>query len=141
MAAGQFREDLLYRLRVIHLHVPPCVNGPKTFRRSRGISSRALGRRVTFTDEALRAFLSYRWPGNVRELFNVVEQLVWLSTDGVVEVEHLPVSMRSGPSPMTPIDDRRRQVADDLYDAVVTAGRVVLGTRLPDVPRARHHAA
>jgi DNA-binding NtrC family response regulator len=80
------------------------------------------GREVRFTDEALRAFQAHRWPGNVRELFNVVEQLVWLSTHGVVEIEHLPVSMRTGSTPMMPIDDRRRQVADDLYDAVVRDG-------------------
>ena len=81
------------------------------------------GRPLTFTDEALRAFLAYRWPGNVRELMNVVEQLVWLSDTGVVQIDHLPVALRGGPRPVQPpLDDRRRQVADDLYDAVVTRG-------------------
>ena len=79
-------------------------------------------RSLNFTDDALRAFQRYRWPGNVRELLNVVEQLLWLSTTGTVGVEHLPVSMRSGPSVMVPLDDRRRQVADDLYDALVKQG-------------------
>jgi DNA-binding NtrC family response regulator len=84
------------------------------------------GRPLTFSDEALRAFLSYRWPGNVRELMNVVEQLVWLSATGVVGINHLPPELRAGPAPapvpVQPLDDRRRQVADELYDAVVTQG-------------------
>ena len=49
---------------------------------------------------------------------NVVEQLLWLSTTGTVDVEHLPVSMRNSPNVMVPVPDRRRQVADDLYDAL-----------------------
>ena len=81
------------------------------------------GRELTFTDHAQRAFVKYRWPGNVRELLNVVEQLVWLSQSGVVELEHLPASMRSGPLLMVPLDERRRQVSDDLYDAVVMQGK------------------
>jgi DNA-binding NtrC family response regulator len=97
VTAGQFREDLLYRLRVIHLHVPPL--------RERADDVPALMRHfitdaeqdLSFTDDALRLFQKYPWPGNVRELRNVVEQLVWLSADGVVGVEHLPVSMRSEP--------------------------------------------
>jgi DNA-binding NtrC family response regulator len=80
------------------------------------------GRELTFSNEVQRAFQRYRWPGNVRELLNVVEQLVWLSPRGVIEVEHLPVSMRPGPGLVAPIDDRRRQVADDLYDALVRQG-------------------
>src|SRR6187200_325202 len=93
VAAGHFREDLLYRLRVIHLHVPPLRERPEDVHAlAKHFLARA-GREVTFTDEALRAFQTHRWPGNVRELFNVVEQLAWLSTEGVVGLEHLPLSM------------------------------------------------
>jgi len=123
VAAGHFREDLLYRLRVIHLHVPPLRERPEDVEAlARRFLSRS-GREVKFTDEALLAFERYRWPGNVRELLNVVEQLIWLAPQGVIGIEHLPVSMRTVPHVvMMPIDDRRRQVADDLYDAVVRQG-------------------
>ena len=97
VAAGQFREDLLYRLRVIHLHVPPLRERPEDIQVLKQHFLARLGRDLTFTDGAMRAFLGYRWPGNVRELLNVVEQLAWLSTTGAVEVEHLPISMRTGP--------------------------------------------
>ena len=48
------------------------------------------GRKLEFSDDVRRAFLRHRWPGTVRELQNVVEQLVWLSTPGVVGVADLP---------------------------------------------------
>jgi transcriptional regulator with PAS, ATPase and Fis domain len=122
VAAGHFREDLLYRLRVIHLHVPPLRERPEDVEAlARHFLSRA-GREVRFTDEAILAFERYRWPGNVRELLNVVEQLIWLAPKGVIGIEHLPVSMRTVPQVLKPIDDRRRQVADDLYDALVRQG-------------------
>jgi transcriptional regulator with PAS, ATPase and Fis domain len=122
VAAGQFREDLLYRLRVIHLHVPPLRERPEdveallTYFLERG------NQPLTFTEAARSALLRYRWPGNVRELMNVVEQLHWLTPTGIVDVEHLPMSMRPGPGSMTPLEDRRRGVADDLYEALVTRG-------------------
>jgi DNA-binding NtrC family response regulator len=122
VAAGQFREDLLYRLRVIHLHVPPLRERPEDVHALLQHFLAVAARDLRFTDEALRALRHYRWPGNVRELRNVVEQLIWLSAGGVVEVEHLPVSMRSAPGPLTPIADRRSRVADELYDALVTHG-------------------
>jgi transcriptional regulator with PAS, ATPase and Fis domain len=122
VAAGQFREDLLYRLRVIHLHVPPLRERPEDVLALINHFVDRAERRLTFSDDALRAFARYRWPGNVRELMNVVEQLLWLSTTGIVDVEHLPVSMRSAPGSMAPTGDRRRQVADDLYDALVKQG-------------------
>ena len=122
-ADGRFREDLLYRLNVIHLPVPSLRERPEDVRPLMTHFATRAGRPLTFTDEALRAFLAYRWPGNVRELMNVVEQLVWLSDTGVVQIDHLPVALRGGPRPVQPpLDDRRRQVADDLYDAVVTQG-------------------
>jgi transcriptional regulator with PAS, ATPase and Fis domain len=122
VAAGHFREDLLYRLRVIHLHVPPLRERPEDVEAlARHFLSRA-GREVRFTGEALMAFERYRWPGNVRELLNVIEQLVWLAPHGVIGIEHLPVAMRTLPQVRTPVDQRRRQIADGLYDAVVRQG-------------------
>ena len=122
VAAGQFREDLLYRLRVIHLHVPPLRERTDDVHALVQHFLAVAERNLSFTDEALRALVRYRWPGNVRELRNVVEQLVWLSAGGVVGIEHLPVAMRSAPALLTPIADRRSRVADDLYDALVTQG-------------------
>jgi transcriptional regulator with PAS, ATPase and Fis domain len=119
VAAGQFREDLLYRLRVIHLHVPPLRDRPEDVHALVTHFLEKAEQNLKFTEAALRAFEKYRWPGNVRELMNVVEQLVWLSTTGTVELEHLPVSMRSSPHAMMAVPDRRRQVADDLYDALI----------------------
>jgi DNA-binding NtrC family response regulator len=97
VAAGQFREDLLYRLRVIHIHVPALRQRAEDVH---GLMRHFLGRsgrQLSFTDDALRALLRYSWPGNVRELQNVVEQLVWLSAGSVVGVEQLPISLRSEP--------------------------------------------
>ena len=122
VAAGQFREDLLYRLRVIHLHVPPLRERTEDVQALIRHFLSLAERELSFTDDALRALLEHRWPGNVRELRNVVEQLVWLSANGVVSVEHLPVSLRSAPGPVKPVNDRRRQTADELYDALVKRG-------------------
>ena len=95
VAAGQFREDLLYRLRVIHLHVPPLRERPGDVHALMQHFLARSGRELSFTDGAFRALLRYDWPGNVRELLNVVEQLVWVSAGAVVEVQHLPVSILS----------------------------------------------
>jgi len=102
VAAGQFREDLLYRLRVIHLHVPPL--------RERADDVLALlqhflalaERDLTFTDEARRALVTYRWPGNVRELRNVVERAVILSSGEFLELKHLPPYVSEVPPPAPP---------------------------------------
>jgi transcriptional regulator with PAS, ATPase and Fis domain len=119
VAAGQFREDLLYRLRVIHLHVPPLRERPEDVEALLRYFLDRSERRLDFSDAALAAFQRYRWPGNVRELMNVVEQVLWLPATDVIDVEHLPVSMRSRTGLVAPLNDRRRQVADDLYDALV----------------------
>src|ERR671911_808084 len=70
IAAGQFREDLLYRLRVIHLEVPPLRERPEDIPRLIGYFIDRSGRRLTVAPAALRLIERYRWPGNVRELQN-----------------------------------------------------------------------
>jgi transcriptional regulator with PAS, ATPase and Fis domain len=121
--AGQFREDLFYRLQVIHLHVPAL--------RERRADIRAIGQRfvaaskrdLILSEEAWKALERYRWPGNVRELQNVIEQLVWRSTaDALIDVHHLPTTITAAGAALLPSRERRRQLADELYQAIVSGG-------------------
>ena len=122
IAAGQFREDLLYRLRVIHLDVPPLRERPEDIRALAQSFIERSGRAVTVSEEAFRALDRYRWPGNVRELQNVVEQIVWLAPTDRIEVEHLPPAIRTAGQTVLPMRERRTQVADELYRALVVTG-------------------
>ena len=121
--AGEFREDLVYRLQVIHLHVPPLRERRADIR---AIGQRFIavsGRKMTLTEEAWKALERYRWPGNVRELQNVIEQLIWRSTsDGLIDVQHLPTVITAVEPALLPSRERRRQLADELYNAIVSGG-------------------
>jgi transcriptional regulator with PAS, ATPase and Fis domain len=119
---GQFREDLLYRLRVIHLHVPPLRERREDVRQLANHFLARSQRPVTLADETWQALERYRWPGNVRELQNVIEQVVWLAAaDRPVSVHELPQAIQSGQA-LLPARERRRQIADDLYQAIVGGG-------------------
>jgi transcriptional regulator with PAS, ATPase and Fis domain len=124
VAAGTFREDLLYRLRVIHLPVPPLRERPDDIRVLAQHFFARGGHRVTLTEDAWQQLLRYRWPGNVRELQNVVEQIAWLAAtpDTPIGVDQLPPVLGSGGHAMLPTRERRRQVADELFQAIVQGG-------------------
>jgi len=75
--AGAFREDLYYRLAVIHLHVPPLRERKDDIPLlADAFLARAAGRPMRLDKEVGRALFQYDWPGNVRELENVVQRLV-----------------------------------------------------------------
>jgi transcriptional regulator with PAS, ATPase and Fis domain len=122
VSAAQFREDLLYRLRVIHIHVPPLRERREDIRVLVAHLSGRGPRPVTFSEDAIRMLERYRWPGNIRELQNVVEQAIWMSNGESVEVDHLPPSIQAAADTVLPIKERRRQVSDDLYQALVVGG-------------------
>jgi len=122
IAAGQFREDLMYRLRVIHLEVPPLRDRREDIRPLVAHFARRTGRLVIFSEDALQLLVRHRWPGNVRELHNVVEQAVLMTDRDVIDVDQLPAAIRVAAPLMLPTRERRRQVADELYNAIVTAG-------------------
>ena len=95
VAAGRFRQDLYYRLRVIEIKVPPLRERREDVlplaRTFLGEVARRLGRRVTgFSPRAANQLARYDWPGNVRELENAVERAVVLATGPRVEVADLP---------------------------------------------------
>jgi transcriptional regulator with PAS, ATPase and Fis domain len=122
IAAGQFREDLWYRVRVIHLHVPPLRERLEDIRPLATHFMVRSGRKVNIAEEAIRLLERYRWPGNVRELQNVIEQTVWLAPGDIVSPEHLPSQIQTTAQALLPVRERRTQVADELYQALVVSG-------------------
>ena len=121
VAAGEFREDLLYRLRVIHIHVPALREHRADIRPL--VEHFASVRRcpARFRDDAMALLERYRWPGNVRELQNVVEQAMWHCSGPEIVPEDLPTMVRAS-EPLVQTRERRRQTADDLYEALVNGG-------------------
>jgi DNA-binding NtrC family response regulator len=120
VAHGQFREDLMYRLKVVHLHVPPLRERRDDVRPLAEWKSRKLGKALACTSEAWSALELYYWPGNVRELSNVVEQLTWTTTHATVRLDDLPESVRGyAAGGLKPVRERRRQMADEIYTGLI----------------------
>jgi len=95
---GRFREDLYYRLNVVHIEMPPLrarggdvvVLANHFLRRFAAENHKDL---TTFTDRARSKILAHRWPGNVRELENAIERAVVLSEGSALEEGDLPVDV------------------------------------------------
>jgi len=119
VASGDFRQDLLYRLRVIQIAVPALRERPKDVPALIEYFLRKAPRPMTCSEEAQRALVRYRWPGNVRELQNVMEQAVWLTRGSEITLEDLPEAVRAVSSGLVATRERRRQVADQLYEGLV----------------------
>jgi two-component system response regulator HydG len=98
---GTFREDLLFRLQVVTLDLPPLRErvGDVPMLIDHFISELALqhGRRVRgITPEARTLLVRYDWPGNVRELRNTIENMVLLARSDVLTAEDVPDTVREG---------------------------------------------
>src|SRR5687767_12670837 len=75
VADGQFREDLLYRIKVVHLHVPPLRERREDIPALIEHAIDRSGRSCSVSPDAMEVLQRYTWPGNIRELQNVVEQI------------------------------------------------------------------
>lgn len=98
IASGVFREDLFYRLNVIHITVPPLRERkddiPLLATKFIEDCARKNGRPVPLlTAEALECLVAYSWPGNIRELQNLMERVVVLDRTGLVKPVNLPVDI------------------------------------------------
>jgi transcriptional regulator with GAF, ATPase, and Fis domain len=116
--SGQFREDLLYRVKVVHLHVPPLREHPQDLPALIEHMVHRVGRPIRFTANAVKYLQTYHWPGNVRELHNVVEQVSWIAAGEVIDVEELRRSVRFAVAQPVVDRERSRQFATDLYDGL-----------------------
>lgn len=101
VAEGLFREDLYYRLSVVHLRVPPLRERrediPLLLDYFVATLAARHGRPAPKLDaQATAALSAYDWPGNVRELCNCVEGLVVMGREKVIRVNDLPLQVRGG---------------------------------------------
>jgi len=108
IASGAFREDLYYRINVVHVLVPPLRERREEieplFRHFLHVFGRKY--RVTIPDvagEVIDKLLAYNWPGNVRELKNVVERLIVRSRSGGIGLQDLPPSIAGPVSLVLPV--------------------------------------
>jgi two-component system response regulator AtoC len=94
VAAGKLREDLLYRLNVFPIHLPPLRERVDDIgllaEHFLGEVSQTEGLSKRFTREAIAKLERYRWPGNVRELRNVVQRAYVMTTGDMISDEWLP---------------------------------------------------
>jgi Nif-specific regulatory protein len=101
VSAGQFREDLYYRIRVVEIEIPPLrTRGEAEVERLAVHFADMYGKRyrrpaAVFAPEALAVMRAHAWPGNVRELEHWVESAVVLAPDGKITAAHLPVARKS----------------------------------------------
>ncbi len=99
--AGNFREDLFYRLNVVPFKVPPLRERkddiPLLVEHFLDLFSRREGReRKMIVPEVMALMKNYDWPGNVRELKNLIERLVIMTSGGTITLNHLPDYITAG---------------------------------------------
>jgi DNA-binding NtrC family response regulator len=122
---GRFREDLYWRLNVLHLHVPPLRERPADIPLlaehflARGPGAGTALRPARVSAEAMAVLVGYGWPGNVRELRNAIERAAVLARGDEIRAEDLPPRVRESGSA-----------------AAVVAGAAERGVPLREVERA-----
>jgi DNA-binding NtrC family response regulator len=123
IAAGEFREDLFYRLNVIHLRIPPLRERREDvpdlldhFFAACAARHRVV--RPAVAPSALEVLHAYDWPGNVRQLINVVERLVLRASGRTIDLHDLPVEIRPRPAP---VGREERPTTSILIDAAAVA--------------------
>ena len=123
---GKFREDLYFRLNVVHIQMPPLRDRRedipllataflKEFARENNKEFKPLSR------DALEAVRNYQWPGNVRELRTAMEHGVVMSNSASIDLHHLPPQLQDT-SPETAPQERPEDNAPNTQNGLVPAG-------------------
>ncbi len=120
---GAFREDLLYRLHVFPVIVPPLRERPGDIPELVAHFARLIGTRIgrppaRCTGEAMELLVGHRWPGNVRELANIVERMVILSGRGEITAADvraaLPARVAADDGPLPAPAGPQRPLSEEL---------------------------
>ena len=99
--SGRFREDLLFRINVMQIHLPPLRERiedlPLLIEHFLSSFNSKFNKYINgLSSAAYKIFLFYNWPGNIRELENVLEHCFILCTGNTIELDHLPERLLTG---------------------------------------------
>jgi DNA-binding NtrC family response regulator len=102
VSEGRFRKDLLYRIQVIKINLPPLRERREDIPLLAGYFLQRHAEKTgtcakTISKQAMELLMVHNWPGNVRELENAIEAALVMSTDWILWPEDLPEELRSGP--------------------------------------------
>jgi len=135
VAAGRFRQDLFYRIRVVSLEVPPLRVRPADI----PVLARSIAQRrgATLPEGVVQALERHHWPGNVRELVNAVE--AYLAVGHTPAPETAPAHTLQGV--LSPFIDSSRPYADQKEEVLREFTRAYLGALLRDTAGNQSEAA
>lgn len=144
--AGQFREDLYYRLNIIPIYIPPLrerredipLLANRFVERFAAASSR---KDISISNEAMAVLEKHRWRGNVRELENVIERAVVLATESVITPESLPDELQAAPAEFKPGSGELPDSGVDLEEVVRTIEKDMLTKALEKTGGKKKEAA
>jgi two-component system response regulator GlrR len=136
MAGGQFREDLYYRLNVVHIEMPPLNRRrediPVLVAHFLAAITQESGTRKIYAPEAVELLATSDWPGNVRQLQNVVRQNVALSQTPIIPVELVQQSLGGSQGKLPSFDEARDEFTRSYLSQIlqITGGNVSQAARL-----------
>jgi two-component system, NtrC family, response regulator GlrR len=134
--SGAFREDLYYRLNVVHIELPPLARRrediPLLVGHFLAQTSAETGSRSIYAPEALELLATAEWPGNVRQLQNVVTQNVAMSQTAIIPVELVQQSIGGAPGSLPSFDEARDEFTRTYLSQIlqITGGNVSQAARL-----------
>jgi two-component system response regulator GlrR len=137
MVAGRFREDLYYRLNVVSLELPSLSERREDIPLLANHFLQSLARKYDkpltgFASDAMERLVSAPWPGNIRQLYNLVEQVVILSTTPIVSEALVQKALRDESHDLPTFADARRDFERDYLVKLlqITEGNVSQAARL-----------
>ncbi len=146
MQAGRFREDLYYRLDVVHIVIPPLRERREDIRLlvdhfiAKYAGERKLSAPVKgVTQDVDRLFYAYSWPGNVRELENVIERAMILCPADIISDRDLPKGFRSNVANTLDLDGI--PAGAKLYDTLEMVEKMMIQHALKLSDNVQSHAA
>lgn len=137
IAAGNFREDLYYRLNVVSLSIPPLTQRREDIPLLANFFLETLAKKYnkdirSFSPDAMELLVASAWPGNVRQLYNVVEQTVALCTTPIIPTTLMEDAIHKEAQELDSFDEARKRFEREYLVQIlkITAGNVTQAARL-----------